>query len=876
LSGTGSITGVVLLRSRSNASGISSITATATSNNGFGIYTALANVTSNAAINSPANLSAAAVVTPNAVQNATSTLSGISTITTLSFSTIAASGTVTAAPALAVTSTSTLSAGTGFSAVGQQFYGAIAYMTTIVQLWTLPPIVVAYGSSAVSATGAIAARPAISSYPVSTGTGIVSAQPYVIQRSKVLASGIGQSVLPAIIPAHPMTKRGRGRMTAIPYVTPAPIALIRGAGILLPKDFFLSKSQLALAWNTRSKVSPTITPYWMTIARVITKQGFSWNIVKTPTAKLQGTGNVAARFAPQATLRGTGTAKPVLTHITKLVGISWNTRQKVTSSLAVSWNTAGHIKTSKRMTWNTIVHIDPGVHFTWNTNALAVTSQQELSWNNLIKITTSQSCHWDTHGLIKTSKPALWNTKKTINSTKAISWNTRVKVSPLLHISYNTTGRLRSSQAFKWSLVETALLAGTSHIKLAEHLSVTKAIHWNTCERIHSPQAVSWNDLYRIGKFGRFTWNLQGHYRILCRVLWNTRIGPNISQLPVFWQIYQPDQDHGVLLPPSTISGAAVLAGQSTMLAGPIATISAAGNLIVRNTYSPQTILQARGYSIPVGAATTAIGPVPNVGTTAGQDNVPQANNFTFTVPAGVLVDDVMITVVSCITYTSSSPAIATPTSGSGAWNQIATLADSGPSGGVNEYGTAWYKVATAADPGSTFSINFSGTQGVTNAFYWAAALESYSSVVVPNPVDVVAIPNATTGTSVTLPTVTTNQNSDWAVYLVASLGVVHTGIAGATLRQYIHSGSTTSAEIWDSNASVGAAGTVIGGQTISSGGSDWYAAFTLGLIPKLVTLVGPVYDSNVTTDNTGSGVWVNTGNATGLPDGNNTSWIIT
>jgi hypothetical protein len=434
-----------------------------------------------------------------------------------------------------------MSAGTGFSAAWQQFYGASAYMTSIFKLWTLPPIIVAYGSSAISAAGAIAARPAISSHPTSIGTGTVSAQPYVIQRSKALASGIGQSVPDAIIPAHPMTKHGRGRMFATPYITPAPIALIRGAGILLPHDFFLGKSQRSISWNTRSQVSPTITPYWMTIQRVITKKGFSWNIVKTPTAKLQGQGSVAARFAPQATLTGSGTVKPVLTHVTKLVGISWNTRQKVTSSLALSWNTAGHIKTSKRVTWNTLVHIDPGVHFTWNTNALAVTSQQGLSWKDLVKVTTSQSCHWNTHGLVKTSKPALWNTEKTINSTKAISWNTRVKVSPLLHVSYNTTGRLHSSQVLKWSLVETALLAGTSHIKLAQHLSVAKSIHWNTTERIHTSQAIGWNDLHKVSAFSRFTWNMQGHLIKDLIVKWNTCTGPIRTKLPVSWYIYAPD-----------------------------------------------------------------------------------------------------------------------------------------------------------------------------------------------------------------------------------------------------------------------------------------------------------------------------------------------
>jgi hypothetical protein len=208
------------------------------------------------------------------------------------------------------------------------------------------------------------------------------------------------------------------------------------------------------------------------------------------------------------------------------------------------------------------VHIDPGVHFTWNTNALAVTSQQGLSWKDLVKVTTSQSCHWNTHGLVKTSKPALWNTEKTINSTKALSWNTRTKVSPLLHVSYNDTGRLHSSQALKWSLVETALLSGTSHIKLAQHISVAKAVHWNTLERIHSSQAVSWNDLHKVSAFGRFTWNMQGHLIKDLIVKWHTCTGPVQAKLPVSWYIYEPD----IVLPAMPIVfGISHMSGQSGM-----------------------------------------------------------------------------------------------------------------------------------------------------------------------------------------------------------------------------------------------------------------------------------------------------------------------
>jgi hypothetical protein len=283
------------------------------------------------------------------------------------------------------------------------------------------------------------------------------------------------------------------------------------------------------------------------------------------------------------------------------------------------------------------------------------------------------------------------------------------------------------------------------------------------------------------------------------------------------------------------------------------------------------------GVNLPLLPQTATFGPTPNTGTTFGADNLPQANGFSFTVPAGVLTGDVMIVILSCYTYTSAAPAVATPVSGGGPWTQLAALSDSGPSGnGTSGYGTAWYRIATAADPGSTFVTSFTGPQGATNAFYWASALQSYTNTKVANPIDVAPAPAATVSTSITFPTAVTTDNNDWTLLLIAFTGVVHTSPAGATLRQFMRSGAQNGVDIWDSNASAGPPGTTIGGQNITSGSPDLFGVFTIGLAPKIVLKAGPSYASTAATDNTGTGSWLTVGNATGPPDGNNTTWTVT
>src|SRR5260370_37684699 len=73
--------------------------------------------------------------------------------------------------------------------------------------------------------------------------------------------------------------------------------------------------------------------------------------------------------------------------------------------------------------------------------------------------------------------------------------------------------------------------------------------------------------------------------------------------------------------------------------------------------------------------------------------------------------------------------------------------------------------------------------------------------------------------------------------------GGVHTtitGPAGSAQRENVVSSAQVGGGIWDSNSSAGPAGTSIGGGTISTAaGSNWLTAFTIGLAPPPVPVLG-------------------------------------
>ena len=650
-SGTGSISNVssVLHVVATPSAGTSQIMAqpSGSISPGISLLKGTGNVASNATFISSTTITANGSASAYATSAPSSTITGTANVSGIFFLgihvviTLSGAGTVSANPAFTIEAYAVLSGQAGTGAIATSGFIASAYMNAIFQMWTSPPTISHPAATSISAAGTFSVRPVISSsHPILNGTGVATAYVYLIQRGKATSAGLS-NLLAGYTILTSVTKHGRSKLVATPYVTPTPVMLIRGSGTLLAKTFFLAVTHKSVTWNTRGKVPVSQAVSWNTTQRVTTSKALTWNLVRAHIARLQGQGNVSNVFPPKAVLSGVGkvsqpiahitrqlnvswntrmrvafTSKsltwntagliktnipvtwnivrpPVVrlqgqgsiaivssiqrpqallnglgnvkakVHVTKTLGVSWNTRVKVPVTKAMTWNTIGHIDTTRRITWNTTMHIDPGVHITWNTNTLVVATNQAMSWNTLKKVTTSLHCTWNSHGLIKASKQLRWNTEQTINTTRALSWNTHVKINPSLHITFNDTGRLKSHQAMKWSMVETSLLSGTSLMNMAEHLSVGKSVTWNTRARISGSQIVNWNDLYRIDVFSILRWNTGGHLFKYLPIRWNTRTGPIQTSLDIGWFIDQPD----IVFPATgalgscTISGTSVLGG---------------------------------------------------------------------------------------------------------------------------------------------------------------------------------------------------------------------------------------------------------------------------------------------------------------------------
>jgi len=235
-----------------------------------------------------------------------------------------------------------------------------------------------------------------------------------------------------------------------------------------------------------------------------------------------------------------------------------------------------------------------------------------------------------------------------------------------------------------------------------------------------------------------------------------------------------------------------------------------------------------------VAAAAAPVAASFNVGTTGAANNITQATNFTFTIPAGVLPGDVMIVAVTCFTFTSAAPAVSTPSSGGGSWSQIGSLVDTGATSGLNVYATAWARVATAADPGSTFSISFSGTQGATNGFYWSASLGAYTGFSAGSPVGNNSSASGNNTTIGACPTVSTARSGSWGVCLcaaaVAAAGGISGSPAGLTDRARSNPGNGVDSDLADTNASAGGAGSSIGGGSFTATSAAQWAVWTVEL----------------------------------------------
>jgi hypothetical protein len=225
-----------------------------------------------------------------------------------------------------------------------------------------------------------------------------------------------------------------------------------------------------------------------------------------------------------------------------------------------------------------------------------------------------------------------------------------------------------------------------------------------------------------------------------------------------------------------------------------------------------------------------------NTGTTATLGQSAHTVAFTFTIPAGVLAGDVMLVSVNTFSFPLTGPATSTPTSGGGSWTAVGPLV-AAQDGTAGVFATAWYRVATAGDPGSTFTISWTGGVGGTDGFWWTATHDSYTGFWTPDPVAQSITPTSGAQTAVgSCPSGTSLRSGSWVVQLGPitpnSSGTI-TGVpSGMTQRQLSNGNSGVSCASADSGASVGAAGTPIGGGsfTTSNATDNWWAEWTIEL----------------------------------------------
>jgi hypothetical protein len=227
-----------------------------------------------------------------------------------------------------------------------------------------------------------------------------------------------------------------------------------------------------------------------------------------------------------------------------------------------------------------------------------------------------------------------------------------------------------------------------------------------------------------------------------------------------------------------------------------------------------------------------------NTGATNSSDT---SATVTLAIPAGVLVNDVMRMSLTSFNENATAPTITFSGAG-GTWTLTTPLSTgSNPEvssgGSIFSYGYTYERVATSGDIGATLTITGSGSGFSAATTWWAVAMASYTGA---GSTDVAgsAANTGDTGTApVTCPTETTGVSGDWAIFTgqgAPGTGTTWIAPSGSTVRQQIVSDVGVGAIIADSNGSVGASGTNIGGGTFSIAGAGvtWFTAFTLGLAP--------------------------------------------
>lgn len=219
----------------------------------------------------------------------------------------------------------------------------------------------------------------------------------------------------------------------------------------------------------------------------------------------------------------------------------------------------------------------------------------------------------------------------------------------------------------------------------------------------------------------------------------------------------------------------------------------------------------------------------------AGDSGGSQVTSQTITVPAGILGGDVVLIWAICVPISST---VATITASSTGTAPVAVtggnITGTEPlpatvTGRLFTFTAAGATGSASSDVGKVITLTYS-TSG-----FGAQALQGYSGASTSGPVDVIggAFGGANTA-SVTCPVLSTGAADDWAVFLGggAAEGGNLTIPAGSASRRADLSSTDVAAYISDSNASVGAAGTSIGGGTFTtaSATNSILVALTVGL----------------------------------------------
>lgn len=238
-----------------------------------------------------------------------------------------------------------------------------------------------------------------------------------------------------------------------------------------------------------------------------------------------------------------------------------------------------------------------------------------------------------------------------------------------------------------------------------------------------------------------------------------------------------------------------------------------------------------------------------------GVSNTTDASaTITFTIPGGVLVNDVMLLSLTCFNEVVVTPTIAF-SGGDGGWTLVSVNKGTNPEvafgGGLFSYGYAYYRIATSGDPGATITITGSGSGFDSTNTWWAAAVASYTTVSTASPIDVAGGKSAYTAGpdvtfSVTSPSLNPTFTTDMAVYLgsgAPGTGSIYSGPPLMTSRESIVSDVGIGAVISDSNGPAGRS-IVSGTFTTNWQGAAWLTAFTVGLTAADGGGQGPVFTS--------------------------------